>query len=198
VPFLPGFSIAEFAMKGTAGREGMSIEAFDGRAFDGTLLGSARIEWGADWRVQGEIEARVMNAAVFAPLVVSEGRFSGKGRYTLAGPDPAKLLDSARLDGEFAVAKGALGSFDLSRALQSTSAQASGRTPFNDLEGRLSYGNGAFAFRDLRLSAGLLKAGGALDVDAKGGLAGRVNAELRDLRATLYFGGRLGDPQLRR
>lgn len=198
VPFLPGFSIAEFAMKGSAGREGMSVEAFDGRAYDGTLLGTARIQWGADWRVQGEIEARVMNAAVFAPLVVSEGRFSGKGRYTLSGPDPEKLIDSARLDGEFAVTKGALGSFDLSRALQSTSAQASGRTPFNELEGRLSYGNGAFAFRDLRLSAGLLKAGGALDVDAKGGLSGRVNAELRDLRGTLYFGGRLGDPQLRR
>jgi hypothetical protein len=198
VPFLPGFSIAEFAMKGTAGPQGMSVESFDGRAFDGTLVGSARIEWGADWRVQGQVEARVMNAAVFAPLVVSEGRFSGKGRYTLAGPDPAKLLGSARLDGEFAVARGVLGSFDLSRALQSSSAQAGGRTPFSDLGGRVSYGNGAFAFRDLRLASGLLKADAALDVDAKGGLSGRVNAALRDLRGTLYFGGRLGDPQLGR
>jgi len=198
VPFLPDFSIAEFAMKGSAGPQGMTIESFDGRAFDGTLVGNARIEWGAEWRVQGQIEARVMNVAVFAPLVVSEGRFSGKGRYTLGGPDPAKLLASARLDGEFTVGKGVLGSFDLSRALQSSSAQASGRTPFNELEGRVSYGNGAFAFRDLRLSSGLLKANAALDVDAKGGLSGRVNAELRDLRGTLYFGGRLGDPQLRR
>ncbi|MGD9952992.1 MAG: hypothetical protein AB7S87_10480 [Burkholderiales bacterium] len=198
VPFLPDFSIAEFAMKGSAGPQWMTIESFDGRAFDGTLVGSARIEWGAEWRVQGQIEARVMNAAVFAPLLVSEGRFSGKGRYTLGGPDPAKLLGSARLDGEFAVGKGVLGSFDLSRALQSSSAQASGRTPFNELEGRVSYGSGTFAFRDVRLSSGLLKANASLDVDAKGGLSGRVNAELRDLRGTLYFAGRLGDPQLRR
>jgi len=58
--------------------------------------------------------------------------------------------------------------------------------------------NGALAFRELKLSAGLLNANGTLDVDAKGGLSGRVNAELRNLRGTLYIGGKLTDPQLRR
>ena len=36
------------------------------------------------------------------------------------------------------------------------------------------------------------------DVDAAGGLSGRVNAELRNLRGTFYIGGKLQDPQLRR
>ncbi|MDH4175068.1 MAG: DUF2125 domain-containing protein, partial [Betaproteobacteria bacterium] len=94
--------------------------------------------------------------------------------------------------------KGALGSFDLSRALQSASAQASGRTPFSELEGRASLAGGALALRDLKLTAGLLNARGTLDVDPKGGLSGRVDAELRTLRGTFYIGGKLSDPQLRR
>jgi hypothetical protein len=198
VPFVDKLTITEFAMKGSADRAGMTIAEFDGRAFDGTLLGNARIRWGETWSVQGDVQARTLNAAVFSPQMVSEGRLGAKGRYAMSGPDPAKLYESASLVGDFEVAKGALGSFDLSRALQSTSAQASGRTPFTEMQGSVSLVNGALAFRDLRLSAGLLNATGTLDVDPKGALSGRVNAELRNLRGTLYIGGKLSDPQLRR
>jgi hypothetical protein len=198
VPFLDKLSLVEFGMKGSADREGVTLTEFDGRLYDGTVVGKARIEWGAQWSVQGEIQGRTMNAAVFSPQMVSEGRFDGKGRFAMSGPEPAKLHETARLDGEFTVGKGALSSFDLSRALQSASAQASGRTPFSELEGRVSLVAGALAFRDLKLTAGLLNAKGALDVDPKGGLSGRVDAELRNLRGTFYIGGKLGDPQLRR
>jgi hypothetical protein len=197
VPFVDKLTLAEFGMKGSAERSGMSAE-FDGRLYDGTVVGKARLEWGAQWSVQGEIQGRTMNAAVFAPQMVSQGRFDGKGRFAMSGAEPAQLGNTTRLDGEFTVTKGALGSFDLSRALQSSSAQASGRTPFTELEGRVSLAGGALAFRDLRLRSGLLGARGTLDVDAKGGLSGRVDAELRNLRGTYYIGGRLGDPQLRR
>jgi hypothetical protein len=197
VPFVDKLTLAEFGMKGSAERTGMSAE-FDGRLYDGTMVGKARIEWGAQWSVQGEIQGRTMNAAVFAPQMVSEGRFDGRGRFALGGAEPAKLGETARLDGEFTVIKGALGSFDLSRALQTSSAQASGRTPFSELGGRVSVAGAALAFRDLKLTSGLLGARGSLDVDPKGGLSGRVDAELRNLRGTYYIGGRLGDPQLRR
>ena len=198
VPFVDKLTLADFGMKGSADRQGMTLSEFDGRLYDGTVVGKARIQWGAQWSVQGEIQGRVMNAAVFSPQMVSEGRFDGKGRFALAGPDPAKLAEGARLDGTFTVTRGALGSFDLSRALQSTSAQASGRTPFSELAGSAALANGALALRDLKLTAGLLTANGTLDVDAAGGLSGRVNAELRNLRGTFYIGGKLQDPQLRK
>ncbi|MEO8719038.1 MAG: hypothetical protein ABI423_12535, partial [Burkholderiales bacterium] len=198
VPFVDKLSLVEFGAKGSADRTGVTLSEFDGRLYDGTVVGKARIEWGAQWSVQGEIEGRTMNAAVFAPQLVSEGRFDGKGRFAMSGSEPAKLSESVRLDGEFTVTKGALGSFDLSRALQSSSAQSSGRTPFTEMEGRASLAGGAFALRDLKLTAGLLGARGTLDVDPKGGLSGKVDAELRTLRGTFYIGGKLGDPQLRR
>ena len=198
LPILPKISIAEFSMKGTADRDGIDIASFDGRLYDGTIVGKGRLQWGGEWRAQGEIEGRTMNAAVFSPQMVSEGRFDGKGRFSMAGAEPAKLGDTARLEGQFTVSKGSLGSFDLSRALQSTSAQASGSTPFTELQGSMQFANGALAFRDLRMGAGLLNATGTLDIDAKGGLSGRVNAELRNLRGTFFIGGSLADPQLRR
>jgi uncharacterized protein involved in outer membrane biogenesis len=176
----------------------MTLSEFDGRLYDGTVVGKGRIQWGAQWSVQGEVQGRTMNAAVFSPQMVSVGRFDGKGRFAMSGPDPAKLTEGARLEGTFTVTKGALGSFDLSRALQTTSAQASGRTPFSELAGSAALANGALALRDLKLSSGLLIANGTLDVDAAGGLSGRVNAELRNLRGTFYIGGKLGEPQLRR
>ena len=96
------------------------------------------------------------------------------------------------------MAKGELASFDLSRALQATSAQASGRTTFTDLEGEASYAGGTLALRNMRLSAGLLRSTGTMDVDSRGALSGRVNVELRNLQGTYYIGGTLVDPQLRR
>ena len=201
--FSPSFlggkvAIADFGIKGVANRLGMAVNEFNGRLFNGTLVGNARIQWGKQWSVQGQVEARSMNAAVFSPQLVSEGRFDAKGRYAMSGPDPAKLYESARLEGSFTVAKGALGSIDLARALQSTSAQASGRTPFTELSGKATLSSGALALRELELSSGLLRATGSLDIDPKGALAGRLNAELRTLRGAMYIGGNLTDPQLRR
>jgi len=198
LPFLDKLAITDFGMKGSANRQGMTLNEFDGRLYDGTVVGKARIQWGTQWSVQGEIQGRTMNAAVFAPQLVSQGRFDGKGRFALAAPDPAKLGEGARLDGTFTVTKGALGTFDLSRALQSTSGQASGRTPFSELEGSVTLANGSLALRDLRLASGILSATGSLDVDPSGGLSGRINAELRNLHGTYYIGGKLQDPQLRR
>ncbi len=106
-----------------------------------------------------------MNAAVFAPQLVSRGPLRGQGplraRRTRARPSWARARGWTAPS---RVTKGALGSFDLSRALQSTSAQASGRTPFSELEGSVALANGALALRDLRLASGILH---------RHGLAGR-------------------------
>jgi hypothetical protein len=198
LPFLNKFTLTEFGAKGTANRQGMAVSEFDGRVFDGLMAGNARIQWGPVWSVSGDVRGGGMTAGVFAPSLVSDGRFEGKGRYVMAGREPERLYETARLDGSFSVARGTLASFDLSRALQTTSAQASGRTQFTDLHGQVALASGALALRDLRLTAGLLTATGTLDVEPAGNLSGRVNAELRNLRGTYYIGGKLSEPQLRK
>jgi hypothetical protein len=202
LPFVPALSLAEFGMKGSANRTGVTSSEFDGRAFDGVISGTARIRWDSNWTVDGEVRARGVKVAVFAPTLVSDGKVEGRAAYTMAGSAPAMLYESARLQGEFKIEKGVLGSFDLTRALQTGGAQSGGRTVFNELSGQGVYDKGTVQISNVTISAGAMNAGASLNIDANGGLSGRVVADVKTpsqtLRATLNVSGKVQDPVIRK
>ena len=72
LPFAPGITLVQFAMKGEATRQGMKIAQWDGLLFSGHVTGTANVRWGNTWSVDGVMTARGVNAAVFAPALVSE------------------------------------------------------------------------------------------------------------------------------
>jgi hypothetical protein len=201
VPFVPALSLADFSMKGTATQAGATSE-FDGRAYDGVVSGTARIRWGASWIVDGEVRVRAVKAGVFAPGLVSEGKVEGRGAYTMSGAAPANLHESARLQGEFKIEKGVLGSFDINRALQTGGAQTGGRTVFNELNGQGTYDKGVTQLRNVAISGGAMNATANLDIDPAGGLNGRIAAEVKAanqvLRANLSVAGKIQDPVIRK
>ena len=202
VPFVPALNLSDFEMKGTANRGGVTSSEFNGRAYDGTILGTAKMRWGSSWVVDGEVRARGVKVAVFAPTLVSEGKVEGRGAYTMRGADPATLFQSARLQGEFKIEKGVLGSFDLTRALQTGGAQSGGTTPFTELSGQGLYDKRAIRISNVAISAGAMNAGATLDIDANGGLSGRIVADVKTpnqtLRATLNVSGKIQDPVIRK
>ena len=202
LPFVPALSLSEFSMKGTANRAGVTSSEFDGRAFDGVISGTARIRWGDSWAVDGEVRARGVKVAVFAPALVSDGKVEGRAAYNMAGSAPATLFESARMQGEFKIEKGVLGSFDLQRALQSGGAQGAGRTIFNELNGQGVYDKGAVQFSNVSIVAGAMNAGASLNIDTSGGLSGRIVADVKTqnqvLRATLNVAGKVTDPVIRK
>jgi len=202
IPFVPALTLSEFSMKGTANRQGVTSSEFDGRAFDGVISGSARIRWGSSWMVDGEVRSRGVKVAVFAPALVSEGKVDGRGAYNMAGSTPATLFEAARLQGEFKIEKGVLGSFDLTRALQTGGAQFGGRTVFTELTGQGVYDKGAVQITNVAIAAGAMNAGASVNVDANGGLSGRITADVKTptqtLRATLNISGKLQDPVIRK
>lgn len=201
LPVAPAVSLAQFAMKGAATREGMRITEWDGALFDGTVSGTAAVRWGGHWSVEGVITARGINAAVFAPALLSDGRAEGTGKFSMAGADPGKLGAAGRIEGRFTVNRGVLGSFDLSRAIQTGGRQAQGRTQFAEMNGYAVYEDGAVALRNVTIGAGALNAGASADIAASGALSGRIVADVRTaaqtLRATLLLGGTLKEPQVR-
>jgi hypothetical protein len=197
VPFMPGVTLADFAMKGNATRQGMGIAEFDGRAVDGVFTGNSRIRWGDEWAVEGELRVRGVNVGVFAPALMSEGKVEGNGKYSMKGNAPAKLGESLRLEGTYKVEKGVLGSFDLGRALQGTGPLA-GRTVFNELTGQGLYDKGAVQLRNVTISAGALNAGAGVEIAPDGALSGRVIVDLKSARATLNLAGKVKEPVLRR
>ena len=95
-----------------------------------------------------------------------------------------------------------LGSFDLTRALQTGGAQSSGRTIFTELTGQAVYDKGSVKITNASISAGAMNAGASLDIDSSGGLSGRVVADVKmpnqTLRATLNISGKIQDPVIRK
>jgi hypothetical protein len=201
VPFAPEVTLSSFAMKGIATRQGMNVAAWGGAALDGALSGTATVRWTGSWQVDGAMTARGINAAVFAPALLSEGKAEANGRFSMSGSDPAKLANAAHIDGNFTVSKGVLGSFDLSRVLQTGGRQYGGRTPFTGMTGRGTYERGAVALRDVNITAGALNAGATADISQNGALTGRIVADIRTsaqpLRAVVVLGGTVREPQVR-
>jgi len=202
LPFTAGLLLSEFSMKGTATRDGVTMSEFDGRAFDGVVSGTAKIRWGANWQGEGEVRARGVRVAVIAPALVSEGKLEGRAAYSMSGANPATLFETARMQGEFKIEKGVLGSFDLTRALQTGGSQSAGRTIFSELTGQAVYDKGSVKVSNVAITAGAMNAGATLEVDAGGGLSGRVVADVKTpnqtLRATLNVSGKLQDPVIRK
>src|SRR6267143_331496 len=201
LPIAPQLSLNQFGMKGTITPRGMNISSWDGAALNGNVLGTAQVRWGGTWNVEGVVTARGINAAVFAPALLSEGRGEGTGRFWMTGSEPAKLASTGRLEGNFTVNKGVLGSFDLSRAIQTGGRQVTGRTQFTEMNGQATYNAGAVALRNVNIGAGALNAGASADIAQSGALSGRIVIDVRTstqaLRAILILGGTLKEPQVK-
>ncbi len=201
LPFAPEVALGSFAMKGEATRLGMRIESWGGSLLGGALSGSANLRWGGSWALDGVLTARNVNAAVFAPALLSEGNAEGRGKFSMSGAEPAKLLRSGRVEGSFTIGKGVLGSFDLARAIRTRGEEVNGRTQFVELNGQASYDGGAVALRNVTIGAGALQAGASADISQSGALSGRIVADVRtasqSLRATLNLGGTVKEPQVR-
>src|SRR6267378_1059448 len=201
LPIAPELSLDQFGMKGTITRRGMNISSWDGAALNGSVSGTAQVRWGGTWNVEGVVTARGINAAVFAPALLSEGRGEGTGRFWMTGSEPAKLASGGRLEGNFTVNKGVLGSFDLSRAIQTGGRQVTGRTQFTEMNGQATYNAGAVALRNVNIGAGALNAGASADIAQSGALSGRIVIDVRTstqaLRAILILGGTVKEPQVK-
>jgi len=201
LPIAPEVTLSKFAMKGVATPRGMQIAEWGGAIFNGGISGTANVRWGGTWNVEGVVTVRGINAAVFAPALISEGTGEGTGKFQLSGPNPAKLAAGGRLDANFTVTRGVLGSFDLARAIQTGGKASQGRTPFAELNGQATYDRGAVSLRNVNIGAGALNAGASADISQGGALSGRIVADVKNAsqvqRATLLLGGTLKEPQVR-
>ncbi len=90
-----------------------------------------------------------------------------------------------------------LGSFDLSRALQTGGANSGGTTIFNELTGQGVYDKGTVQITNASVSAGAMNAGMSLNIDANGRAGGprggrREDPEPDGARDAQYFGQSAG------
>jgi len=200
LPVLPELTLSDFAMKGTANSRGMSIAEWGGKIYGGSISGTANLRWASGWTIDGVVTARNVNAAVFAPALLSEGKGEGTGRFSMSGADPSTLASGGRLEGSFTVSSGAIG-LDLGRVIRSGGRESAGRTAFNELTGQVTYDRGAVSLRNVSIASGVLNAGASADVAQGGALTGRIIVDVkstsggRAANATLQLGGTIREPQ---
>ena len=201
LPIAPQVTLSKFAMHGVATPRGMTINEWGGAIFQGGISGKANVRWAGSWNVDGVVTVRNINAAVFAPALLSSGNADGTAKFSMSATDPAGLVAGSRLDGTFTVNQGTLGSFDLARYIQSGGRQAAGTTQFVEMNGQASYDRGTVALRNINIGAGRLNAGASADIANNGALSGRIVADMKvsddTRRATLVIGGTVKEPQLR-
>jgi hypothetical protein len=199
LPILPEVTLSDFGMKGTATQRGMTISEWGGKIFGGAVSGTANLRWSGGWSIDGVVTARNINAAVFAPALLSEGKGEGTGRFSMSGSEPAKLGSGGRLEGSFTINSGVLGSFDLGRVIRTSGKEYAGRTQFTELSGNATYDRGAVSLRNVTIGAGALNAGASADIAQSGALSGRIVADVksasgRAVSATLQLGGTIREP----
>src|SRR5437762_8030298 len=98
----------------------------------------------------------------------------------MTGAEPAKLASTGRLDGNFTLTQGTLGSYDLAKAIQTGGKQAAGTTSFTEMTGQAVYDRGAVSLRNVSIGAGALNAGASVDIATSGALSGRIAADIRN------------------
>ena len=171
--------------QGVATRDGMQLNDIEAKLYGGSAKGTATIKWDKGWGLNGDFDAKGMELGpvivIFARYFIASGTLDSKGRYTMQAQSPDKLFEAPRVDSSFSVSKGSLNNMDLTRALQAPSREGvrGGKTLFTEFSGNLSYGNGGYQFKDMRLVSGPLSATGSADISTGNQLAGRVNVELK-------------------
>ena len=201
LPFGGEIEFQDFSGTGTLSPTELIFSQFEATTAGGNLAGNARLRWGANWTLDGEVNARGLDAGRVASLLISSGRLDGKAGYSMRAPGPGKLEGALRVEGTFTVQKGTLGGVDLTHVLQGETTPG-GNTMFSEMTGNLLYDAGRVQARQVRLAAGLLNATGNVSMDAQKNLSGGMQMELKavgtQMRASLSVGGTLSDPSFKR
>ena len=200
VPFGSTLTLDEMVANGIADRSGLVLAEFKGYAHGGILSGNANLKWGANWTLDGEVNAKQVDTARLVPQLQDGARLAGKATFVMQAPEATKLFAAPRLEGNFNIPRGTLLGADLGSLLQGGGAR--GDTKFTDLAGSFSHDRGATQFRQVSLRQGTMTATGMFDVDTEQNVRGRFAADLKlaaELRrANLTLSGTLKKLEWRR
>ena len=199
LPLLPDWVFDDLTAKGELLGNELVITEIDSRILGGILLGNARISWRSGWRAQGSLVAKTITMQNM--LKVLSGDMDGTARFQMQASSLASLTDAATLDGSFVIRKGVINGIDIveTARLHRTESMPGGRTHFDELSGELAYAKDTYAFRQLKMTAGVLAAKGTVDYSgqqATGSIT--ANLALREGMGpiSLQLGGTRDNPTL--
>lgn len=186
LPVDPGIRFDTLNARGKLDRDGLDLSAIEGRLYDGTLVGSARLGWKRDWILSGQFELKKMNVEPFAALYTKEttvsGRLDAAAVFESSSAVAADLEKSLRLEADFELHKGILHKVDLAaaaRLLPGKSDKKPGVTRFDRFDGNVSVDPQGVHFSNVRITSGALDAKGYVSIAPDKKLSGIVETSVK-------------------
>ncbi len=205
-PFKPTLTFQAIEAQGVLQPSRLELNKVDGRAYEGLIEGKAALGWAGGAVLAGNLELKHMNStrllAALGSDLSAEGELSARLKLDAKADRLDGLVEALRVGGGFEIKRGAARGFDLIEAARSSGRAAArgGETKFEQLTGMVQYGQQESRLGDLRLTSGLLTAGGNLGIARDGKLSGMMNVELKSsaavVRMPLAIGGTTKAPQL--
>src|SRR5262245_13671008 len=181
------------AAQGTLRGQSLEIDTIEGELYGGTLVGSARADWGKELQLAGRAELAgidlvSMQKALGKPAKLS-GRLNADAAFSTHAKTPAELRGALSLDGPFEVLGGAYQGVDLSRAGELAGERRSDdATTFEELTGRLELRGERVRLNQLCIRSPKIVAGGNVDIAPDKTLSGKLHI------AVAQTGGIVGVP----
>lgn len=190
-PFKPGLVFDYLDAEGELGPSRLDLSRIEGKLYDGLIAGVGSADWSKSAVLAGEIELKRLNLAKLLPAldagVVAEGELIGTVRLDAKADSLARLGDTLRASAAFDIGRGAIRGLDLVEAVRSAGRNPTrgGATRFERFSGNLQLDQQACRLTNLRVSSGLMKASGNVNLGPEKRLDGVMEVELKGTAALL-------------
>src|SRR5690606_9528384 len=147
-PLGPKLEFTDFSAKAVASGNQIRVSEFKALLYGGAAQGTALINFGNAWAMEGELSSERINLQEMMPAFTnaakSSGQLESRFRFSMQSGELASLLDQPRMDGTFTIRKGDLDGVDLVRALQSGGREnvQGGATRFEEITGAMTLSGG--------------------------------------------------------
>ncbi len=163
----------------------LDITQINGALYSGQLKGAASLTWGKMLKLTGKAKLDNLSLREPARLMSKSTRVSGllfsNGQFVATAKDSSQLLDHLHADIKFKVKDGVLYGFDLAKAPAMLLGHGEGgETKFDELSGLLGVSGQTYRFRELKISSGLMKAGGDVKINPNKSLEGEIEVEVKN------------------
>ena len=185
LPLGPPLQFDRLQAAGRIAGDALEIGSMTVALYGGTAAGKAELAWQKGWRLGGEIKVTGVDMASLTQSLQLKSALTGKldasGPFRAQAPKPAGLADAFNAQIAFEVRNGVLRGFDLASAAQSLlkGGAGGGSTQFDQLTGAVKVQGRALKLQNVRVTSGVLKAIGNVDISPAKQLTGRVDTEVK-------------------
>lgn len=194
LPLGPQLRFDRLQATGRVANDKLEIGSVTAALYGGTAVGKADLAWQKGWRFAGDIKVTGVELASLTQSLKLKSALTGKldasGPFRAQAPKPAGLAEAFNAEIAFDVRNGVLRGFDLASAAQSLlkGGAGGGSTQFDQLTGAVKVQGRALKLQNVRVTSGVLKATGNVDISPAKQLTGRVDTEVKGT------GGMVGVP----